>query len=222
MDSRFTNIKVLVWDFDGTLYHSNDALFTTIREAEFKVIMQHTGWDHAKTEEEFYKIYKVLTPSGTDTMSRLANIPIHQAALETEKHFDRCPHLAKDEKLITLFESLRSFRHVMLPNGIEENIRKCLDVLGLSQETFEKIITPETTLVSKPASKPFEDVLAYTQYAPEEHLMIGDRPDVDLKPAKELGMKTCLITWGQPVSEKDEQWCDMLVPTVYDLSSILI
>mgnify|MGYP001564376738 CR=1 FL=1 len=55
----FQNIEVLVWDFDGTLFRSDDALLRAVREAEYRVIMAHTHWNREKTIAEFSKKYKI-------------------------------------------------------------------------------------------------------------------------------------------------------------------
>ena len=221
MDSRFSDISVLVWDFDGTLYRSQDELFTDVREAEYQVIINHTGWPHQKAEEEFKKLHKVVTPSGTMVTSILSKIPLLQAALETEHFFDRNKYLRTDGKLIALFQSLTRFRHLIISNGIEDHIIKALESLGLSALRFEKIITPEITGIAKPDPRAFEMAIEYTRVAPEKHLMIGDRPAVDLVPARALGMKTCLVSWGQPFSESEEASADVVIPRVYDLSAII-
>jgi len=45
MDRRFRNIRVLIWDYDGTFYKPNQDLWQDVREAEFRTIMAHTGWN---------------------------------------------------------------------------------------------------------------------------------------------------------------------------------
>ena len=55
-----------------------------------------------------------------------------------------------------------------------------------------------------------------TGLPPEAHVMIGDRELVDLKPAKTLGIKTCLV-WSDVPSDV----ADVTLSTVYDVPSML-
>ncbi len=212
----FQNIKVLIWDFDGTLFRSNEALFQAVREAEYRVIMSHTHWDREKTKAEFSKKYKVVSPSGTTVTAMLANIATRQASHETEKYFNRSDYLSLDAKLVALFQVFLGYRHVLLTNGIETHIRSTIQTLGFATSPFEHIITPETTGVTKPDLKAFSAVLNYTKLPANQHLMVGDRELVDLAPAKQLGMKTCLV-W----SEKKSDIADVTLPDVYSLASLL-
>lgn len=209
------DVKVLVWDFDGTLTRRTDEMFHAIRDAEFQVIEKHTGWTHEKAIEEFMKLHKVVTPSGTQVAARLANISIKDAAIEAEQYFDRTTYIKRDEKLIELFKKLKTYRHILLVNGVKENIRNAIVALGLKLNIFETIITPEDTGVTKPDKKMFQTVLDFTKRPGGEHLMIGDRPDVDLAPAKAIGMKTCLIG-----TEKTQLFVDIACTSVYDIASL--
>ncbi|KKW01537.1 MAG: hypothetical protein UY36_C0020G0002 [Parcubacteria group bacterium GW2011_GWA1_49_11] len=63
MDNRFRNVTVLIWDFDGTLYAPNPALWKEIREGEYRTIMAHTGWPREQAVAEFEKLHKTVYPS---------------------------------------------------------------------------------------------------------------------------------------------------------------
>ena len=52
MDKRFQNIKVLIWDFDGTFFIPNQKLWDVVRQGEYRTIMNHTGWTMEKTVKE--------------------------------------------------------------------------------------------------------------------------------------------------------------------------
>ncbi len=214
-DPRFTPVQVLVWDFDGTLYENNPELHHAVREAEFHVIMDHTGWDHNKTYDEFHKIYKVTTPSGTACTALLAGITITQAAVETEKFFDRNKYIKRDEKLIRLFDRLSTYRHIILSNGIKSRLVRAMEVLGIREDQFETFITPEITGVAKPETLPFEALLTYTKLPGPNHLMIGDRDNVDLAIPKSMDMFTCLV-W----SDEESEIADVVLPTVYDVADL--
>lgn len=210
------NIKVLIWDFDGTLYRPNADLFAAVRESEYLTIMDLTGWPREKAIEEFHKLHKVAIQSATAVIAQLCNISIAEAAVESEKRFDRRDFLQRDEKLIALFGKLTRFRHFILANGVEQYHRETLKLLGVLPETFEEIVTGETMGVTKPDEKGFRYIMGKTELPAEAHLMIGDRELVDLAPAKNLGMHTCLV-W----SDKKSTIADVTLPTVYDVATVL-
>lgn len=216
MDIRLPEVKVLIWDFDGTLYKANAELDQVILEADYEVVMRHTGWDRAKTVEAFHKIYKVKTPSSTETASLLAGISISEAAVECEQYKDRLKYLTSDKNLTVLFSKLSGYTHYMLVNGIVEKTIESLARLGVPKNTFAEIVTSETVGVTKPNPKGFQYILQKTGLPPAAHLMIGDREAVDLVPAKSLGMRTCLV-WSDTASVV----ADVTVPTVYDVVNVL-
>ncbi|HCS78352.1 TPA: hypothetical protein DIV55_01265, partial [Patescibacteria group bacterium] len=110
--------------------------------------------------------------------------------------------------------------HLLVPNGTKEKIGETLEVLGVSMATFQAVITPETTGVTKPNIKPFELVLASTQLPAAQHLMIGDRVEVDLIPAKKLGMRTCWVTWKNIPQTPESEMVDVCISTIYELAKL--
>ena len=213
MEYKFQDVRVLIWDFDGTLYKPNPALFAEVRESEYRAIMKHTGWPREKTIEEFHKLHKVTIQSATAVVAKLSDIPISEAAVESEEFFDRRKYLSRDPKLIDLFASLKGFRHFILANGIAAKHKDMLQVLGVPVDTFEELVTSETVGVTKPDEKGFRYILAKTGLPPTAHMMIGDREAVDLIPAKTVGMHTCMV-WTDIQSEV----ADVTLPTVYDVA----
>ncbi len=213
---KMTGINVLIWDFDGTFYKPSQPLFSAVRQAEYRVIMEHNGWPKKKAVEAFEKLHKNVYPSATETVARIAGIATADAAVEMENYFDRRDFLKKDNLLVELFEKLKAYRHIILANGVIARHKETLGVLGVPPETFELFVTSEVVGKTKPHSKGFQYVLDYTTLPPKEHLMIGDRDAVDLAPARALGMRTCLV-W----SDTPGVHADVTLPTVYDIDTLL-
>lgn len=61
---------------------------------------------------------------------------------------------------------------------------------------FDAVIAFEDTMQLKPHSLPFQAVLRKLSLKPEECLMVGDRPDRDVKGARQLGIVTCFAKYG--------------------------
>ncbi len=206
----------MIWDFDGTLYRPTKQSHDDTRNAEFQVIADRMGWSRQKAKEEFYKVYNIKTVSGTQAVALICRISTVEAATYCEHYMDRSKYLKRDAKLITMFQKLTQLQHYLLVNGLQKTIRDALDILGISSQTFEEIVTSEIVGENKPSLKGFQYILDKTKLAPAQHLMIGDREDVDLVPAKKLGMKTCLV-W----SRKKRAIADCTILTVYDLAVYL-
>ncbi len=213
----FPDVKVLIWDFDGTFYKPNPELFRDVRESEYRAIMDLTGWTRGKTIEEFHKLHKVTIQSATAVVSKLCNISIAAAATESEKYFDRRKYLHRDPRLIEMFEKLKHFRHFIFANGVIAHHKETLDVLGIPAGTFEEFVSSETVGVTKPDPAGFLYIMKKTGLVPKAHLMIGDRELVDLVPAKALGMHTCLV-W----SDTQSTVADVTLPSVYDVVQLLV
>lgn len=217
MVKHLSDISVCIWDVDGTLYPPSEIMTREVLESAYKVIEECTGWNREKTLFEFEKVHGVLTPSSTEAVALICNITTSQAAIKTDEYFNRAQFLTRDTKLIALFEQLSGFRHFILGNGNKKNISKALIVLGVPIATFDEIVTSETVGVNKPEDNGFRYILDKTGLPASAHLMIGDREKVDIIPARDLGIRTCLV-WAI----KPSMVADITVPTVYELSQLLV
>jgi HAD superfamily hydrolase (TIGR01549 family) len=214
------DISVCIWDFDGTLYKPTPELDRAIIEADYILVMKHTGWSREKTVTEFHKIFKVVTPSSTETAARLAGISVKEAAIECEQYKDRRLYLSYDDKLVAAFATLTRFTHYLLVNGISEKVSEGLAILGLSPSLFKEIVTAEIVGVNKPQLNGFRYILEKTGLPPQSHIMIGDREAVDLVPAKSVGMQTCLVSWGVTKPKTDS--VDTVIEDIYTLPTLLL
>jgi len=63
---------------------------------------------------------------------------------------------------------------------------------------FDVVVTFDDTNEFKPSAKPFGVALKKLKLKPSECLVVGDRPERDIKGAKKLGMLTCFAKYGNP------------------------
>jgi HAD superfamily hydrolase (TIGR01549 family) len=214
---KIPNIKIIIWDVDGTLYAPSIAMGKAVLESAYATIERRMGWPRYKVEEEFAKVHEKITLSQTEAVSIICGITTAEAARETDAHLNRSQFISRDEKLIALFRQLSGFSHYILGNGSHDLIIAGLDALGLDRNQFKEIVTSEIVGVNKPNDAGFRYIMQKTGLPPESHMMVGDRENVDLAPAKALGMHTCLV-W----SPKPSLVADVTLLTVYELSQILI
>lgn len=208
------DIKVLVWDLDGTLYNEIPEMKKQIHQNVINLISEAKSISLSEANELFWKMYSKVASStqtlincGVDKNKILSGYWYSDAQLK---------YLKKDQCLIKIFEQLKNLRHIINTNGNGSISRKKLKKLGLSLSTFEKIFTNADMFgVLKPDLLPFKEVLKYTGLKANNHLFIGDREATDLVPAKKVGMRTCLV-WGK------SKIADISLKTVYDVEGLLI
>ncbi len=63
---------------------------------------------------------------------------------------------------------------------------------------FDVVVTFDDTKEMKPSNKPFQVASKKLIARPSECLMVGDRPERDIKGANKLGMLTCFAKYGNP------------------------
>ncbi len=100
------------------------------------------------------------------------------------------------EFLIRLRSNLPTVRIGLITDGLESVQRKKVSALNLA-ETFNQILYCLEHSAPKPSIKGFKHLATELMVSPAECVMIGDRVDHDLKPAKSLGMRTIRIARGR-------------------------
>lgn len=230
-------IKVIVWDMDGTLYGPDPQLLVAIKDTQLKILAKTKN----KSIDQIKSLYlrmKKKYKSGTIVLNKLG-CGSYKSILTITDNVITKEFIQKDPQLLEMFRSLSSFRHLILANKVRVATLRQLKWLGLNPKIFEKIFTIEDFGMTKPSPRPFKMVLDYTKLPAENHLMVGDRLEVDLIPAKKLGMKTCLVwhvksaSWRTTCLPRDTDkrrhftgWrkskiADVSIPTVYDIVDIL-
>ena len=217
--NKLRNIKVLVWDVDGTLYQSIPELWLMMRKRQYQLLSQVKKISFTEAEELLMK-KKKINKSATKSLVKLGCRDIADTAKKIDiegKH----GLIRKDLMLLEMFKKLKKFRHLVLTNRAYKGAFEVLRALGIADlkwRVFERIYSaPEEFGAVKPDSVVFEKILEYTGLLANQHLMIGDRAEVDLVPAKKLGMKTCLV-WGQ----SNDPSVDVSIGKVYDIVKILL
>lgn len=207
--SWINNIKVLIWDLDGTLYQELPEIKKEIHQNVIKAIVKTKSISFKKGEELYSQVYaqvksntKTLINLGVDKDYVLSGNWYNQAQLK---------YLKKDPDLVKVFKQLSNLRHIIDTNSNKQVTFKKLKILGLDLNFFGKIFT-STDMGDKVKPDPFafKIVLQFTKLRPQEHLFIGDSEGKEIIPAQKIGMKTCLV-WGK------SEIANISLPTVYDI-----
>ena len=209
MSKRIHAIQAIRWiffDIGSTLVDEEEAYKHRIRDmiegtsvtfeqfSEKRVQYAKEGYNGDQKAIEFFDLNKT---------------PWHS---EDEVPFDDC-----EETLRTLCD--KGYQLGIIANQ-NPGARDRLDAWGLGRY-FSVIASSAELGISKPDKEIFRLALAMADCRPENAVMVGDRLDNDIRPAKELGMKTVQIRKGLAIYMKPS--CEAEVPdfTVDSLSEII-
>ena len=202
------NIQWLFFDVGSTLVDETDCV-----KKRCEVIIESNNIDR----QEFYD--KVTECAKTDSYAVRAAADYY--GVEIPRWYGELEKLYPDTKMI--LEALsKNYRLGVIANqslGTKErldnwNIGKYFDVVVASAEAG----------CSKSDLKIFNLALEQAVCKPNESVMIGDRLDNDIIPAKQLGMKTVWVRQGfakyQSINSENEQ-PDYIIDTIGDILDIL-
>lgn len=162
----------ILWDFDGTLMDTYPVYARTFKKA----------LDVPQTEEEIFRLLKVTFGHAFKTLGLTQEQIEHLRALErqlTPQDFRPFPYI---EKVLAAAEI-----NVIMTHKYREGALAILREHGL-EKYFTEIVSSEDGFPLKP------DPASY-RYLHEKYridLAVGDR-ELDILPAKALGIRTCLF-----------------------------
>lgn len=194
-----TEIGVIVWDVDRTLYPPNDNISAAIQDVIMSEMQKKFGWTLQEAQEKFHEQHQKI---------RSTTLTLDHYGFDGRALIDRAfneinleEHLLPDAKLKKLFQSLSQFHHVILTNATLKTTERKLKALGLPLKVFSEIYATYELPVIKPDPHVFQHVIRQTNFAPHQHLMVGDELHTDITPAKAAGMRAARIGEPTPVAD---------------------
>lgn len=223
---KTSTFDLIIWDVDGTLYPSTEELANQYRRAH-KILFK-TRFPNRSVENsirEFHTI-RAQTKSSTQALSQMGFGNLTQVEKALELYLDRKRCILPNTKLIDFFSNLTKnypTRHWAVRNGLTESTYEILSMIGFKLQIgkpFEKIIgTFDTYNVAKPSELIFQDIVRKSSTSADKILSVGDRIDIELTPAKKLGMHTAFITYGAHFERHSD--VDFVVESPLHIASIL-
>jgi putative hydrolase of the HAD superfamily len=186
-------IKNIIFDLDGTLYASPE-VFRKFAEAAYYTYAKvtRTPIEEAKKilEERRSELARQKGFSVPYTLALISfDIPIQTWHEENVAFFDPADYLSVNQALRDHLLALkRSYRLTVLTNNNQIQTRRIVQALGLDA-VFNDVFTFNTFNLLKPDPGILGGVLKRLEARPDECLMVGDRFEVDLIPAREMGMR---------------------------------
>ncbi len=187
-----SKIKAIVWDLDGTLFYSEKTA-SSIKKVLISICSKYTGDGLVYAKKRFEKVS--ANNNWIKTAFLITKKNELDIVLEMEKKIKRHLFAKRSPELLSLFSKLKKYRHFVLTNSTQENTFKVLDRLGFVEKPgklrfFEKVFSSDSEKTLKPNLKMFRGVLQFSNLKPKEILMVGDFDNMDIIPAKKLGMDT--------------------------------
>lgn len=186
--------KAIGFDLDNTLYKETPETKSIITEYILEKAAAILRKEISEIKKEYSKNYNLFQSArrALIAMGIKEGMDIVQEALEKA---DIASQLKPDNKTAILLQDLAKTYKLFLITGSKKNeAQKKLQALGINYKLFT-----ESIYADNPHKLLREDGTAFTYIAEKLHLkqeelvFVGDREQVDIIPAKKLGITTCII-----------------------------
>lgn len=186
------NIQHIWFDLAGTLYKETpefNEVHDNFRYNTYAKVAKNSDPDTAKSE--FLKLYDrhgsnsaVFRSMGKPSdfwMKQLDNLDFTQI-------------LKPDAEITDTLAALKKIVPISLfTNFAGNHIGQLLNHLEIPPTSFTFILTGDDITERKPALDGFHAMIKKSKISASHILYVGDRVDVDIEPAKQVGIKTCLL-----------------------------
>lgn len=211
-------VKFIIFDLDGTLYDSPE-VYQKFAEAAYhtyaqvNMVPEETARRRLEERREELKRQKGFAVPYTLALISYG-IDIETWHRMNVAFFNPADFLKPDEMLRkSLLEMKQKHRLAVLTNNNDIQTRRILDKLNLAG-LFDHVFTFNSFHLLKPDPAILKNVLMVMKARPEECLMVGDRYEVDLIPARDLGMQTCEVKGPAGVIEIGRRLEGSIFPSV--------
>lgn len=214
--SALLHAKCVLLDLDGTLYDSPE--YSRQLETEIvKVVSEELNIDRPQATALLRRKRKEI---GTLTRT------IESLGIDRREFYQKLadginpsvfikPNPSVHQTIQKLRES--GFRVGLVSNSGRELVTKILKALDVEASLFDTIVT-STEAEPKPSPQPYLLAIKNLGCEREDAVYVGDREEQELKPARELGLKTILVN-----NQKDRSpWANVVAANISQLSAILI
>lgn len=187
----------VIFDFDGTLAHSEHAYLRSFRHS----ILLHTGVE--VTDEEFRRFWHMnLTPE--DILRQYGEEMLEEMLVSFEEHYyeNHHHHVTLYDGIGTLIDQLRGGDTKLGLVSLKPRRagEREVEITNLHKHIHVRVWGDDVANV-KPAPDGALLALAELRAAPERALVIGDSA-ADILMGRAAGARTAAAMWGQPHREK--------------------
>lgn len=189
--------KAFVFDLDNTLY-TNPAYARFQEDALVERLGRELGigTEAAAARIAALRAEREAAGLGKTSLGKLfaaLGVDMKDSVRWREECFEPSRWLKRDERLDAALGKLAmDFKLALMTNNPRSVGERSLEALGV-RARFSVLVGLDDTLTGKPAPEPFMEVCRRLGLGPRDCVSIGDRFDVDLAPAMELGMGAILV-----------------------------
>jgi 2-haloalkanoic acid dehalogenase type II len=224
----FNMIKAVVFDLYGTLVGGNVrgkgedldmALSRILRRANCEVYYQ-------EVEAARHMVFFIDYPRGrADTPKQFYSKVLERLEIPSDpKLVDKLARKATELERVRLYEDAVPTANALKSQGIKTAVLTTVPS-WLFRHVFEDndmnidfICTAKEAKAVKPNPQIYRTVLQEFGVKPNEALMVGDTPEIDIIPPKKLGMKTALLCRKEKKALKE---ADYIITSLRQLPKII-
>lgn len=200
MHDNTSTIKHVWFDLDGTLtVHTAEfhEAHNQLRYKTYAEVVKKPVDDALKAEfEALYKQY-----GSNSAVFRSLGLPSdywqhYFNSLDETKYFKPSQEINDTLKRLREIVPISIFTNVKL-----ERLLATLKAIDIDPEWFTILLTGDDIKERKPALDGFHLMIERSKLPPKNLLYVGDRVDVDVKPAKTVDIQTCLLYSESPEAD---------------------
>ncbi len=193
-----SGLKAIIFDIDSTLYTNAEYAFEQVdcQVRRFASLRGITNDQARKMVADYRKKYARENGGKKVSLSNTLlsfGVSIEQSVQWRRELIEPADFLGKDKQLQEALAALgRRYKLLCVTNNPVLPAQKTLDALGVA-DLIEVLVGLDTCNLSKPAKEPFVLAAKKAGVSPSCIVSVGDRYDLDLAPALELGMGGILV-----------------------------
>ncbi len=199
MSKAFNNIHAIFFDTSDTLYKNAELEAAYPQKAvELIAVTRGIPEDEAKrllkdTQEKLKG--KVAHVTKVRVMAELgfSREDVHKAFCTVRPQ----DYLSQDAALgVVISQLAQRYKLGIISNLKRVHMLEIFKALGLNSKLFPLLVTEDIVTEIKPDPEPFLTAIKLAKCLPQQCLYVGDSPTKDMRPAKQVGMKTVLTYPG--------------------------
>ncbi len=193
-----SGLKAIIFDIDSTLYTNAEYAFEQVdcQVRRFASLRGITNDQARKMVADYRKKYAKENGGKKVSLSNTLlsfGVSIEQSVQWRRELIEPADFLEADKRLQEALAALgRRYKLLCVTNNPVLPAQKTLDALGVA-DLIEVLVGLDTCNLSKPAKEPFVLAAKKAGTDPASIVSVGDRYDLDLAPALELGMGGILV-----------------------------
>jgi HAD superfamily hydrolase (TIGR01549 family) len=187
-----SEIKHIWFDVNGTLALFNEDFNKAHDQLRYQAYAEAVGRNvDEKLKVEFEELYSRL---GSNSMAfRSLGLPSDYWMNRFNILEERFPYEAKPDVYETIGKLKDLVPISIFTNNSLKGTEKIIEEIKLKREWFTDIISGDDVAERKPALHGYQLAVEKSNLPATQLLYVGDRVNTDIKPAKTVGMQTCLV-----------------------------